>query len=145
MKDYIKKIIISKYDELLSKNKIVDRSFFDSEKLKEDCKNGLEVIFPILYSGQIYNLSEKEFNTKYDIALKEAKYEKKTFMSPSISLQKNNEKTWLTSERIEQLKWNNEDLRSYRTRYFKYLEKVGRTKSIINETERSSLEIIKKL
>ena len=144
MKDYIKKIIISKYDELLAKNKIVDRSFFDSEKLKEDCKTGLEIIFPILYSGQIYNLSEKEFNNKYDIALKEAKYEKKTSMSPSISLQKNYEKTWLTSERIEQLKWNNEDLRSYRTRYFKYLEKIGRTKSIINETERSSIEIIKK-
>jgi vacuolar-type H+-ATPase subunit F/Vma7 len=145
MKDQIKRIIISKYDELINNNQVVDRSFFDSEILKEDCKKALEIIFPILYAGQKYNLTEKEFNTKYDIALKEAKYDKKTSMSPSISLQKNYNNTWLTVERINRLKWNDDDAKSYRTRYLKYLEKIGRTNLIIKETERSSLEIIKKI
>ena len=70
MKDQIKRIIISKYDELINNNKIVDRSFFDSEILKEDCKKALEIIFPILFAGQKYNLTDKEFNSKYEIALK---------------------------------------------------------------------------
>lgn len=145
MKDQIKRIIISKYDELINNNIIVDRSFFESERLKEDCKKALEIIFPILYAGEKYNLTEKEFNSKYEVALKEAKYEKKTSMSPSISLQKNNEESWLTKERIERIKWNNDDTKSYRTRYLKYLEQIGRSNLIIKETERSSLEIIKKL
>ena len=145
MKDQIKRIIISKYEELVNNNKIVDRSFFESEELKDDCRKGLEIIFPILYAGEKFNLTEKEFNSKYEIALKEAKYEKKTSMSPSISLQKNNKETWLTKERIESLKWNDDDTKTYRTRYLKYLEKIGRTNLIIKETERSSIEIIKKL
>jgi hypothetical protein len=145
MKDQIKRIIISKYDELINNNIIVDRSFFESESLREDCKRGLEIIFPILYAGEKFNLTDKEFNTKYEVALKEAKFEKKTSMSPSISLQKNSEESWLTKERIERIKWNNDDTKSYRTRYLKYLEKIGRSNLIIKETERSSLEIIKKL
>jgi len=145
MKDQIKRIIISKYDELVNNNNIVDRSFFDSEQLKNDCRKGLEIIFPILYAGQIFNLTENEFNIKYELAIKEAKYEKKTSMRPSISLQKSNEQTWLTNIRIDELKWNSDDCKSYRTRYMKYLEKIGRTKLIIKETERSSLEIIKRL
>ena len=136
MKDQIKRIIISKYDELINNNKIVDRSFFDSEILKEDCKKALEIIFPILFAGQKYNLTDKEFNSKYEIALKEAKYDKKTSMSPSISLQKNSKNTWLTEERIKTLKWDDDDdVKSYRTRYLKYLEKIGRSNLIIKETE----------
>lgn len=145
MKDQIKRIIISKYDELINNNIIVDRTFFESERLKEDCKRALEIIFPILYAGEKFNLTDKEFNSKYEVALKEAKYEKKTSMSPSISLQKNNEESWLTKERIERIKWDNDDTKSYRTRYLKYLEQIGRSNLIIKETERSSLEIIKKL
>jgi hypothetical protein len=144
MKDEIKRIIISKYDELVQNNKIVDRSFFESDLLREECKKSFEKIFPIFYAGQRYNLTDREFNSKYEVALKEAKYEKKTSMSPSISLQNSTEKSWLTEERIGQLRWNSDDLKSYRTRYFKYLEKIGRSKSIIKETERSSIEIIKK-
>lgn len=145
MKDQIKRIIISKYDELINNNIIVDRTFFESESLKEDCKRALEIIFPYLYAGEKFNLTDKEFNSKYEVALKEAKYEKKTSMSPSISLQKNNDESWLTKERIERIKWNNDDTKSYRTRYLKYLEQIGRSNLIIKETERSSLEIIKKL
>ena len=68
-------------------------------------------------------------------------------MTPSIALVGKNikDKNWLTKERINELKWDKDELISYRSRYLRYLEKIGRSKEYIDETKRSSLEILKKL
>ena len=48
-------------------------------------------------------------------------------------------KSWLTDERKKKIKWN------YTNRYFKYLEKLGRSKNVIEEIKKSSYSILQKL
>ena len=59
-------------------------------------------------------------------------------IDPSTSLTKRGFKTWLTTERKEQLKdsWN------YSNRYFALLENSGRSEKIVDETKTTSLEIL---
>ena len=62
-------------------------------------------------------------------------------IDPSNSLTKKGFRTWLTSERKEELKnsWN------YSDRYFTLLEKAGRSEKVIDETKKTSLEILEKM
>jgi hypothetical protein len=62
-------------------------------------------------------------------------------IDPSNSLTKEGFKTWLTTERKEELKnsWN------YSDRYFTLLEKAGRSEKVIEETKKTSLEILEKI
>jgi hypothetical protein len=55
------------------------------------------------------------------------------------SLTKKNFTTWLTEEREKELSWD------YSERYFKYLKKGGRSEKVVEETEESSLSILRKL
>lgn len=62
-------------------------------------------------------------------------------IDPSNSLTKKGFRTWLTAERKEELKnsWN------YSNRYFTLLEKAGRSEKVIDETKKTSLEILEKM
>ena len=62
-------------------------------------------------------------------------------IDPSNSLTKKGFRTWLTTERKEALKnsWN------YSDRYFTLLEKAGRSEKVIDETKKTSLEILEKM
>jgi len=62
-------------------------------------------------------------------------------IDPSNSLTKKGFRTWLTAERKEELKnsWN------YSDRYFTLLEKAGRSEKVIDETKKTSLEILEKI
>lgn len=62
-------------------------------------------------------------------------------IDPSNSLTKKGFRTWLTSERKEELKnsWN------YSDRYFTLLEKAGRSEKVIHETKKTSFEILEKI
>jgi hypothetical protein len=62
-------------------------------------------------------------------------------IDPSNTLTKKGFKTWLTSERKEEMKnsWN------YSDRYFTLLEKAGRSEKVIEETKKTSLEILEKM
>lgn len=144
----IEKLIISKYEVFFESNGFVDREFFEGEELKIECKEALKIIFPLVFGGKKYYLSDDDFSNKYSIALRDVRFNYRTIMNPSISVQNNYEDTWLDRDRIESLGWNNEELsaKTYRGRYLIYLNrKLGRSKSIISETERSSLEIIKQI
>lgn len=57
----------------------------------------------------------------------------------SHSLTKKGFISWLTDEREKEIKWN------YSERYFRYLLKTGRSKKVVEETESSSLSILKKI
>lgn len=57
----------------------------------------------------------------------------------SYSLTKTGFRTWLDEERYNSINWD------YSNRYFEYLAKSGRSKKVVDETERSSLSIIKKI
>lgn len=62
-------------------------------------------------------------------------------IDPSNSLTKKGFRTWLTAERKDELKnsWN------YSDRYFTLLEKAGRSEKVIDETKKTSLEILEKM
>jgi hypothetical protein len=144
----IENLIISNYEAFFEKNGYVDREFFEGEELKIKCKESLKIMYPLIFGNKEYNLSDEDFTNKYIIALRDVRFKYRTIMNPSISIQDNYEDTWLNEERIETLGWNDDELsaKTYRGRYLIYLnKKLGRSKSIIIETERSSLEIIKKI
>lgn len=146
--DQIKSLIVSNYNQFFENKGFVDRDFFEGEDLKNKCKSSLKIIFPILFSGKTYNLSDTDFEEKYSIALRDVRYNYKTIMNPSMSIQNEYKDTWLNEKRIDEIGWDKDDTKAktYRGRYLLYLEKkLGRSKSMINETERSSLEIIKKI
>lgn len=146
--DQIKSLIVSNYNQFFEANGFVDRDFFEGIELQNKCKSSLQIIFPILFSGRTYNLSDAEFDEKYSIALRDVRYNYKTIMNPSMSIQNEYKDTWLNENRINEIGWENDETKAktYRGRYLLYLEKkLGRSKSMINETERSSLEIIKKI
>jgi hypothetical protein len=146
--DQIKNLIVSNYNQFLEENGFADREFFEGDYLKNKCKASLQIIFPILNSGREFNLTDTDFSEKYSIALRDVRYNYNTIMNPSISIQNEYKDTWLNESRIHEIGWDNDETRAktYRGRYLLYMEKkLGRSKSMINETERSSLEIIKKI
>jgi hypothetical protein len=146
--DQIKNLIISDYEKYLKTNGFVDRDFFEGETLKNNCKKSLTILYPLIFGGIEYNLSEIDFSDKYTIALRDVRYNYRTIMNPSLSIQNEYNNSWLDEERIKEIGWYNDEnkTKTYRGRYLLYLEKkLGRSKSMIIETERSSLEIIKKI
>lgn len=146
--DQIKSLIVSNYNQFFEAHGFADRDFFEGEELKNKCKSSLKIIFPILFSGKTYNLTDNDFDEKYTIALRDVRYNYRTIMNPSMSIQNEYKDTWLNENRIDEIGWDNDETKAktYRGRYLLYLEqKLGRSKSMINETERSSLEIIKKI
>ena len=62
-------------------------------------------------------------------------------IEPSNVLTKKGFKTWLTSDRKEEMKdsWN------YTNRYFSLLEKKGRSEKVVDEIKKTSLEILEKM
>jgi hypothetical protein len=102
----------------------------------------------MIFGGRTYNLSDKDFLEKYTIALRDVRYNYRTIMNPSLSIQNEYVDSWLNDERINDIGWNDDDAKrkTYRGRYLLYLEKkLGRSKAMIIETDRSSIEIIKKI
>lgn len=143
--DQIKNLIISNYKQFLDERGYADRDFFEGEELKVKCKESLKIIFPFIFGGKLYNLSDNDFAGKFSIALKDVRYNYRTVMNPSLSLQNEQKNSWLTNERIDEIGWNQDEIKTYRSRYLKYLEKIGRSKSIIETTAASSLAIIEKI
>jgi len=146
--DELKSLIISEYNQFHKKNGSVGRYFFEDENLKIKVKSALQILYPFKFGGEEYNLSDNLFNEKYNAALKDVRYTHPTTINPSISLQNDYKESWLNDFRINEIGWNKDDTKhkTYRGRYLKYLdEKLGRSKNIIDETDRSSLEIIKKI
>jgi hypothetical protein len=144
-RDYIEAIknyVLRQYTIYQEQNGIVDRFFFDSEVLKKGSREALDTVSGIFGWPLIVFA---DFEKLFEIALKEFRHNHATSMSPSISLQNKHSDTWLTKERIEKLNWNSDEIITYRARYLKYLESIGRASSIIDETDRSSLEIVKKI
>lgn len=141
--ELIKNFIIYYYEAFLQEKGYVDRDFFEGNDLKNNCLYAFQVSFPMIINGNNF-----DFDEKYSIALRDVRYNFRTIMNPSMSIQNEYKDTWLNEKRIEEIGWDNDEkkIKTYRGRYLLYLEKkLGRSKSMINETERSSLEIIKKI
>jgi hypothetical protein len=146
--EQIKSLIVSNYNVFFEANGFVDRDFFEGEDLRIKCKESLRIIFPMVFGGRTYNLSDNDFLEKYTIALRDVRYNYRTIMNPSLSIQNEYIDSWLDEERINEIGWLNDETiaKTYRGRYLLYLEKkLGRSKAMIIETDRSSIEIVKKI
>lgn len=140
--DQIIKSIDSQAKEYKKKNSYITRDFFESNELRNKSKEIIEVIIGAFNWQKI---DDTLFQSLYNVAIKEYRDKNATDILPSISINKKYKESWLTNERQEALGWNSHLLTSYRNRYIKYLEKIGRPNKYIIETKRSSLEILKKL
>lgn len=141
--DQIKILLNSNFNNHKEKFGVVTREFFESHELKLNSKSALKTLETFGYP----QLNDERFEQCYKIAINECRHSNQTGMSPSISLVSEDVRNnnWLTEERIQELNWESDCLNTYRTRYLAYLEKIGRSKEYIDETKRSSLEILRKL
>lgn len=122
----------------------VNREFFESQSLKDRVES---TIYTLSDLGAIPKINEEKFNKLYITAIKESRHHNQQGMTPSISLRSHEIKKnlWLTKEKLNSLGWEKDEIKTYRARYIQYLNNIGRSKDYLDETKRSSLEIVKKL
>lgn len=138
--DLLKTFISGYYDKELQNKGAVGRDFYESNELKKNCFKAVSV-FPTFES-----ISHSDFDAKFKIAIKEVKFLRQTTIGESTSITKDEKESWLNSERIKILGWDDENKpATYRNRYLRYLNHLGRPVSVIEETRKSSLEIVKKI
>ena len=137
MIDVILNLLNSESEKYKTDNKgVFTHAFYlniDKEKIKERTKLILEV-----YDK---TCSEIDFSKNFQIALNQHKAITPVTIQES-SILKVNANIWLTDVRQQNIGWNNGTFTTYRERYFEYLKKIGRNENIINETRRSTLNIV---
>lgn len=144
-REYIDQIVksieaqVKKHKEV---NTYVTREFFESPEVKINAKTAIDAIANVF---DWPSLDQTTFSSLFDVGIKEFRDKNATDILPSISIKKSQEKSWLTKERQDNLNWNSDDLSNYRNRYLRYLSKIGRPDKYVEETRRSSLEILKKM
>lgn len=133
--DVILKIIARKAKEYSMNNSLSPRYFMD---LLPEIKESITVVIKLYGYPEIDDITLK---TYYETAKNQYLSVNPIDIDPSNSLTKNEFRTWLTEERREQMKnsWH------YSNRYFSLLEKIGRSEKVIEETRKTSLEILEKM
>lgn len=133
--DIIIKIIASKAKEY-SQNHSLSPSYFLN--LLPEIQDSIIAVIKVYGYPEIDEVTLKNY---FDTAKNQYLSVNPIDIDPSNSLTKNGFRTWLTAERKEELKnsWN------YSDRYFTLLEKAGRSEKVINETKKTSLEILEKM
>jgi hypothetical protein len=142
--DRINDILQTAVDEEVNKNGYVTREFFEDADLKHQTETKLQVLEIAGYP----KLNQNRFSELFVIAIRETRHNNSTSIAPSISLkgEKTRENHWLTSDLMDQIGWTDDyEIKTYRTRYMEYLRRQGRSDDYIEETKRSSLEIVRKL
>lgn len=122
--------------EVKSLSEDKELSLDDFEVIFNQVKNNIPIIAPMIGLPSVDDISIKSY---FDLARKEYLSLNPTEIDPGNSINKDNKKSWLTPEKSKEISWN------YTSRYFRQLNKTGRSDAIITETARSSEEIIGKL
>lgn len=131
--EQIKKMINALTAELSDDNNI---SLSDFEFIFEKVKSNIPILAPMIGLPTVDDISLRSY---FELARKEYLSINPTQIDPADSLSKSQKKSWLTSKRKEDIKWN------YTERYLRHLKNTGRSEKIIRETERSSEDIVSKL
>lgn len=131
--EQIKKMINEEVKDLSKDKKIVLEDF---ELIFNGIKKNISIIAPILGLPTVDDITLRSY---FDTARKEYLSNNPIEIEPGVSIDKNKENSWLTEARCEEITW------SYTNRYLRHLENTGRSRIIIEETARSSKEIIGKL
>ncbi|WP_029271667.1 Z1 domain-containing protein [Flavobacterium sp. KJJ] len=131
--EVVKKVIAGKALDYSTEN-ILSPVYFDD--LFTQIKDNIIVVCNMFQYPEVDEVTLKNY---YDIAVKEYLSNNPIDIDPSNSLTKEGFKTWLTSDRKENIKWN------YSKRYFTLLENSGRSEKVVTETINSSYEILEKM
>tara|TARA_B100000787_G_scaffold170050_1_gene163642 strand:- start:2567 stop:5719 length:3153 start_codon:yes stop_codon:yes gene_type:complete len=140
MIEKIIEIIDIEVKNLKKKGEVIKEEFY-SDGLKEIAKN---YILMLSQFHEKFKLELDKFDDRYNVAVKQHRAKTPITIERSRTIRKKSPQ-WLTKQRQESIGWENDSKVTYRGRYFKYLKKVGRSKDIILETERSTLNIVKNL
>ncbi|UEG54909.1 Z1 domain-containing protein [Mucilaginibacter daejeonensis] len=141
--DRMKLLVSGKFESYRQVNTAVTREFFEAPGLRDEIRANMKM----LAGMGIPVPGEDKFDDLFTIALRESRLAHTQGMTPSVSLSSKDarKRSWLTPQRIAALKWDDDELITYRARYLGFLKKMGRSRSYIKETKRSSLEILKKM
>jgi len=133
--DIIIKIIGSKAKEYSASNSLSPGYFMN---LLPEIKDSIVTVIRMYGYPEIDEVTLKNY---YETAKNQYLSVNPIDIDPSNSLTRKGFRTWLTTERKEELKnsWN------YSDRYFTLLEKAGRSEKVIEETKKTSLEILEKM
>jgi hypothetical protein len=133
--DIITKIISNKVKEFSISNTLSPIYF---QNLLPDIKDSIIAVMKVYGYPEIDEITLKKY---FETAKNQYLSINPIDIEPCNSLTSKDFKTWLTAERKEELKnsWN------YSDRYFTLLERAGRSEKVIDETKRSSLEILEKM
>jgi hypothetical protein len=133
--DIIIKIIARKAKEYSLNNSLSPNYFLN---LLPEIKDSINAVINAYGYAEIDDVTLKNY---YETAKNQYLSVNPIDIEPSSSLTKKGFKTWLTAEKKEQMKtsWN------YSDRYFTLLEKAGRSEKVIDETKKTSLEILEKM
>ncbi|MCD8409895.1 Z1 domain-containing protein [Tenacibaculum finnmarkense] len=139
MKETILNLLKSESEKYTLKNKIFTLDFYKTINIEnlEERVNLIETTYGREYSQEL-------FDKFYQIAINQHKATTPVTIQESSVLKVNANK-WLVKYRQNEIGWNNDEVGTYRERYFAYLKKIGRSENIINETRRSTLNIIESL
>ncbi|MCL8007900.1 Z1 domain-containing protein [Gelidibacter japonicus] len=113
---------------------------FYSEEIRNEIRQYIEILNGVYKWGDLDLIYDKH----YVNAERQHRAKTPVTIAESNSLRKNVPE-WLTETRQNEIGWESEEITTFRDRYFKYLEKIGRKDSIIKETKRSTLNIVKNL
>lgn len=131
--EVIKKIISGKASEYSTENN-PNLQYF--RELYPSIRNQIITVCNVYQYPEVDDTTLENY---YDIAAKEYLSNNPIDIDPSNSLIKQGFKTWLTSDRKNEIEWN------YSNRYFTLLENSGRTEKVVKETINSSYEILEKM
>jgi hypothetical protein len=133
--DIIIKIIASKAKEYSQNNSLSPAYFLN---LLPEIKDSVIAVIKVYGYPEIDEVTLKNY---FETSKNQYLSVNPIDIDPSNSLTKKGFRTWLTAERKEELKnsWN------YSDRYFTLLEKAGRSEKVIDETKKTSLEILEKM
>lgn len=133
--DIISRIISSKAKEYVQDNTLSPSYFMN---LLSEIKESIITVINVYGYPQIDELT---LQTYFETAKNQYLSINPIDIDPSNSLTTKGFKTWLTAERKEEMKnsWN------YSDRYFALLEKTGRSEKVIEETKKTSLQILEKM
>lgn len=133
--DIIINIISSKAKEYSQNNSLTPTYFLN---LFPEIQDSIKAVIKVYSYPEIDEVTLKKY---FDTAKNQYLSVNPIDIDPSNSLTKKGFRTWLTAERKEELKnsWN------YSNRYFSLLEKAGRSAKVIEETKKTSLEILEKM
>lgn len=142
MIDKIIELIDNEVSQLKEQGKVINEKFY-TNVLKEKVREQI-ILFSTVFKNLKIDLENNLFDDKYDIAERQHRAKTPITIEKSKTLRKKVPE-WLTEDLQKTIGWGNDNIITYRERYFKYLEHLGRSKKIITATKRSTLNIVKNL